>query len=117
MGHHLCLRVPDIHIQSNPKQNKIVKTSFQSQELPNGWSMSGAVLVALAIFLNGAKKYWSTYLWKILQKAACLGKMILLTNGYKHHLNNVHDSTLTRFNKQEEKITNIIKLTVSPERL
>ena len=56
MGHHLCLRVPDIHIQSNPKQNKIVKTSFQSQELPNGWSMSGAVLVALAIFLNGAKK-------------------------------------------------------------
>ena len=56
MGHHLCLRIPDIHIQSNPKQNKIVKTSFQSQELPNGWSMSGAVLVALAIFLNGAKK-------------------------------------------------------------
>ena len=56
MGHHLCLRVPDIHIQSNPKQNKIVKTSFQSQELPNGWSISGAVLVALAIFLNGAKK-------------------------------------------------------------
>ena len=26
------------------------------QELPNRWSISGAILVALAIFLNGAKK-------------------------------------------------------------
>ena len=26
------------------------------QELPNTWSISGAILVALAIFLNGAKK-------------------------------------------------------------
>ena len=37
-----------------------VKNCPFNQELPNAWSISGAVLVALAIFLNGAKKIYVT---------------------------------------------------------
>ena len=35
-----------------------VKNHTFNQELPNAWSISGALLVALAIFLNGAKKFY-----------------------------------------------------------
>ena len=60
LGHYLCLPLPNLHIQSisNILNTNQKKNYPFNQELPNAWSISGAILVALAIFLNGAKKFY-----------------------------------------------------------